>query len=419
MIRTYGAASSGITSGVGLAIAKTIASSFILPSDSAWMIPGPERPTKRSHALDHVVGPAEELLGVRVLGVPALDRRSSRPTRSRRGSVERAPLRSQPMMWVTPAASIILVTATPAAPRPTIRTRSSSIGLSTIFSALKSAAMVTTAVPCWSSWKTGMSSVSLSRSSISKQRGAEMSSRLMPPKVGAISFDRLDDLLGVLGVEADREGVDAGELLEQHRLALHHRHRRLGADVAEAEHGAAVGDDGDRVLLDRVLEGLGAVLVDVRADPGDARACRPSRGRRGSSAGTCSRPIDLAAAVHLHRAVDVVEHPGAAGRADRRAGSAPSAPGRWASIVNSRTRLPSPPAPGTRSTPCSWPPASAIAAVSLPSGSWRASSSTRTVTLYWALTGHGQLSNQIRAACLGSPDEAGALRAPEHSARSD
>ena len=28
----------------------------------------------------------------------------------------------------------------------------------------------------------------LSRSSISKQRGAEMSSRLMPPKVGAISF---------------------------------------------------------------------------------------------------------------------------------------------------------------------------------------------------------------------------------------
>ena len=32
------------------------------------------------------------------------------------------------------------------------------------------------------------------------------------------------------------------------------------------------------------------------------------------------------------------------------------------------------------------PPASAIAAVSLPSGSWRASSSTRTVTENWALT---------------------------------
>src|SRR4051794_425962 len=58
----------------------------------------------------------------------------------------------------------------------------------------------------------------------------------------------------------------------------------------------------------------------------------------------------------------------------------------WASMVNSRTRLPSPPAPGTRSTPCSWPPASAIWPVSLPSGSCRASSSTRTTTEYCALT---------------------------------
>ena len=43
------------------------------------------------------------------------------------------------------------------------------------------------AVPCWSSWKTGMSSESRSRRSISKQRGAAMSSRLMPPNTGAIA----------------------------------------------------------------------------------------------------------------------------------------------------------------------------------------------------------------------------------------
>ncbi len=49
-----------------------------------------------------------------------------------------------------------------------------------------SAASTTTAVPCWSSWKTGMSSAASSRRSISKHRGAEMSSRLMPPKTGAI-----------------------------------------------------------------------------------------------------------------------------------------------------------------------------------------------------------------------------------------
>ena len=58
--------------------------------------------------------------------------------------------------------------------------------LPVIFSALISAASATIAVPCWSSWKTGMSSSAFSRSSISKQRGAEMSSRLMPPKPGAI-----------------------------------------------------------------------------------------------------------------------------------------------------------------------------------------------------------------------------------------
>ena len=41
------------------------------------------------------------------------------------------------------------------------------------------------AVPCWSSWKTGMLSSCLSRRSISKHSGALMSSRLMPPKVGS------------------------------------------------------------------------------------------------------------------------------------------------------------------------------------------------------------------------------------------
>ena len=90
------------------------------------------------------------------------------------------------MMSVTPAATIIFVQAIPAAPRPSITTRSDSIGLPMIFSELNSAAMTTIAVPCWSSWKTGMSSRSRSRSSISKQRGAEMSSRLIPPKPGAI-----------------------------------------------------------------------------------------------------------------------------------------------------------------------------------------------------------------------------------------
>ena len=75
--------------------------------------------------------------------------------------------------------------ATPAAPAPEMTARRSPRPRPVSFAALRSAARVTTAVPCWSSWKTGMSSRSWSLRSISKQRGAEMSSRFTPPKEGA------------------------------------------------------------------------------------------------------------------------------------------------------------------------------------------------------------------------------------------
>ena len=80
-----------------------------------------------------------------------------------------------------------------------------------------------------------------------------------------------DDLVDVRRREAERERVDAAELLEQHRLALHHGHRGLRADVAEPEHRGAVGDDGDRVLLDRQVPGgvrSSAIAWQMRATPG-------------------------------------------------------------------------------------------------------------------------------------------------------
>ena len=43
------------------------------------------------------------------------------------------------------------------------------------------------AVPCWSSWNTGMFIRSRSLRSTMKHSGALMSSRLMPPKVGSIA----------------------------------------------------------------------------------------------------------------------------------------------------------------------------------------------------------------------------------------
>ena len=76
--------------------------------------------------------------------------------------------------------------ATPAEPAPFTTTRQSSFFFPVTFKALMMPARTTIAVPCWSSWKTGIFRSSFKRVSISKQRGAEMSSRLIPPKAGAI-----------------------------------------------------------------------------------------------------------------------------------------------------------------------------------------------------------------------------------------
>ena len=58
-------------------------------------------------------------------------------------------------------------------------------------------------------------------------------------------------LSGSLLVDLDVEHVDAGEFLEQHALAFHHRLAGKRADVAQAEHRRAVGDDADQVAARR------------------------------------------------------------------------------------------------------------------------------------------------------------------------
>ena len=120
------------------------------------------------------------------------------------------------------------------------------------------------------------------------------------------ALDRLDGLLGRVRVEADRERVDARELLEEQGLALHDRERCLGADVAQAEHRGAVGDDGDGVLLDGVVVGQVGLGLDRLAHAGDARRVRhrqvvavTDRAQR--------QDLDLAALVHLEGAVLVLE----------------------------------------------------------------------------------------------------------------
>ena len=60
-----------------------------------------------------------------------------------------------------------------------------------ISKAFINAAYVIIAVPCWSSWKTGISNNFFNLSSIIKQSGAAISSRFIPPKLFAKFFIEL------------------------------------------------------------------------------------------------------------------------------------------------------------------------------------------------------------------------------------
>ena len=87
-----------------------------------------------------------------------------------------------------PSDTYNLVQDTAEAPAPFTTIFTSSIFFPATCRAFTSPALEMIAVPCWSSCMTGMSSSSFRRRSISKHSGALMSSRLMPPKVGAIAF---------------------------------------------------------------------------------------------------------------------------------------------------------------------------------------------------------------------------------------
>ena len=93
----------------------------------------------------------------------------------------------------------------------------------------------------------------------------------MPPKDGPRIAHAVDELVDVLGVDLEVDRIDVGEALEEHRLAFHHRLRGERAEIAEAEDGGAVGDDGDHVAARRVVEGACGVLGDRLHRHGDAR----------------------------------------------------------------------------------------------------------------------------------------------------
>ena len=95
----------------------------------------------------------------------------------------------------------------------------------------------------------------------------------MPPKVGSSAAIDLDELVGSRLVDLDVEDVDAGELLEQHRLAFHHRLGGQRADIAQAQHRGAVGDHRDQVAAGGEFGALSAgsptIASQAAATPGE------------------------------------------------------------------------------------------------------------------------------------------------------
>jgi len=108
--------------------------------------------------------------------------------------------------------------------------------------------------------------------------------------------DRLDDLFGVRGVQADRHRIHAAKLLEQQRFALHDRQGSLRPDVTEAENGRTVGNHKHGVRLPRVVVGQILALRDGLGHPGYAG--RVGQSQAGAVADTHSRAyLDLASPV--------------------------------------------------------------------------------------------------------------------------
>src|SRR5690606_19795634 len=84
----------------------------------------------------------------------------------------------------------------------------------------------------------------------------------------------IDDAVDLARVDLDVEHVDAGKLLEQHRLAFHYRLRGERSDVAETKHGSAVRDDGDKVGTAGVVGRRRGIGMDGAAWWGHARRIR-------------------------------------------------------------------------------------------------------------------------------------------------
>jgi len=135
------------------------------------------------------------------------------------------------------------------------------------------------AVPCWSSWNTGMSISSLRRRSISKHSGAAMSSRLIPPKVGSIiSMAPIIASVSSVSSSTSKTSMSAKRLNRTPFPSMTGLRPGRRCRPARAQRSRRRRPP-TRLPLGRVTEGLFGVLVDVPTGSGDAGEYASERSR--------------------------------------------------------------------------------------------------------------------------------------------
>ena len=150
----------------------------ILATISGFRTPGPDRPKNRS-------APSITSSNVRWSEAWAYSAFCGVMSAVRPAYTSPSISQSQTFSRFTPSFSSMFKQAMPAAPPPVDTTLISSNRFPATCSALKAAAPTTMAVPCWSSWNTGIFIRSRHSFSTIKQSGALISSRLIAPKVGS------------------------------------------------------------------------------------------------------------------------------------------------------------------------------------------------------------------------------------------
>ena len=90
-------------------------------------------------------------------------------------------------------------------------------------------------------------------------------------EASADQIDRVDDLIDVVALDAQRERVHSAECLEQDALSFHNRHPGFRADIPEAQNRRSVRDNEYEIRAAGQIVALVDILLNLETRRCDAR----------------------------------------------------------------------------------------------------------------------------------------------------